>query len=83
MSLAAEKRMPSATVKIKDAVIWLRELMYMSKTALLRQANLADPARADHLTKADLLLYLFERRFDSTVKDPSIVIGPVRKSIRF
>lgn len=57
------------TVNLNEAVVWIRELLYMNKTELFKTANLENPN--NRIKKSDVLLYAFERKFNQKARDPS------------
>lgn len=59
------------TVDLRDAVSYLRELLAMDKTRLLREVNFKHHP-AEKLKKTDMIAYAFERRFDSKTEDPTV-----------
>ncbi len=73
------------TVNLNEAVVWIRELLYMNKTELIRAANLKYPPQdVKKLKKSDVLLFAFERRFNPKARDPTdMSSGQQRTQIYF
>jgi len=57
------------TVNLDDAVAYLRELLFMDRTELLKAANFARVH--DKLKKSDMIVYAFEKHFNVNAIDPT------------
>lgn len=60
----------SKLIDLDDAVTYLRELMVMSKPELLREFKHHPDLCGDKVKKADLVVFAFERKFNSKAKPP-------------
>ncbi len=55
--------MGTKSISLDEAVVYLRELLYMDKTELLRETGLLQ-RNADKIKKTDIIILAFERKFD-------------------
>lgn len=69
-------------ISLDDAVMYLRELMDMNKEQLLREARFAhNRLAAEKVKKADMILFAFERKFNSKAVDPTILMTVAKAKI--
>lgn len=58
-------------VDVQEATIYIRELLAMSRDVLLSEAKFADKIRGNKIPIKEIIVYLFEKKFDGQVKDPT------------
>lgn len=59
----------SITVNLDEAVAYLRELLSMNKEELNREAEYC-PNSHDRMKKSEIMVFAFERKFNSKAKPP-------------
>lgn len=69
--------MPPALVSLDEVVMYLRELLAMSKDQLLREANFAH--RIHRQTKMNMITFALERKFNPDARDPTVAITLARR----
>jgi len=60
-------------IELNEAVIYLRELLGMSKPELIREARFKRQPQ-EKMKKTDILLAAFERKFDANAIDPTLTM---------
>lgn len=64
-------------ISLDDAVTHLRELMVMSKDQLIRESKFVHDRLAanDKIKKSDIIVFAFERKFNSKAIDPTVILA--------
>lgn len=66
--------MIETTNPMTEAIEYLREILAMTREELIREANFADRICGTNIKKNDVILYVFERKFNPEIRDPTVAM---------